>query len=111
MDDRDLRWLWAAYRLGGMPDAPPGLTETNLWPTLIRTIEGVRPGVKGTALMANIPGKGRVPVGWLLAWPRSLNLPKVVEMHAIWAPWASARNRLEACVSSGRLPRLYCGVA
>lgn len=91
-----MRYAGAAYVAGGFPAMPRGLNPREFWPTLTRHLAARRPGCRVTVLTAKVDGAEGVPIAWLLCWPHALGGPRSLEVHAAWAPWATARMRLEA---------------
>lgn len=96
MRAEDIRYAYAAYRGGAFPRLPRDLSAADFWPTVQRVLAS-RPGAGLTTLTAQVPERGEIPVGWLIGWP--FGGARVVDMHATWAPWATARMRLEASLA------------
>ena len=91
--DDDMRWVWAAYRKGGLASiAPDGLTQQDLkqWMAdhVSRTSETL-------ALFARMPGDREGVVGLAPVYANGVR----AEPHFLWFPWASTRNRLESAVN------------
>lgn len=87
MEDEDIRWLYAAYKLGGFKGLPKDMTGAQF-------DEVVR---KFLAMFSDaflVYGKaGGKPTG-VVTIERGWNLS--VETHAEWFPWASHREIVEA---------------
>ncbi|HEX9472506.1 MAG TPA: hypothetical protein VF957_23520 [Bradyrhizobium sp.] len=98
MVTEDLRYLWAAYRAGAIKGLPPGIETKEFWPIFTQGIELIRPGAGVTTLLARTD-RGVIPVGWLIGWRYALSSGRAIEVEAMWAPWATPRNKLEAVVA------------
>jgi hypothetical protein len=97
LEDADLKFVWAAYRLGALTSLAPVFE---------------RPGMKSQEfaevfvdhLLANFTDawiaeaetlEGFKPAGLIIVWTRG----RVIEIgDMVWFPWASARNTLESVV-------------
>lgn len=76
-----------------------GIKAEEFWPELKRAVEHGRPGAGVTTLLAKMPGRGEIPVGWLIGWAHILGSARTLELRASWAPWATPRIKIESVVS------------
>ena len=93
-----MRWLWAAYRKGALPELPPELSQDDFHNAVLEKLLGERPSRGAWLLWApawneglGMKGEGR-PIGFMIAYSAGAAL----EPHVLWFPWSSPRNRLEA---------------
>lgn len=94
----DIRYLWAAYRQGGLKGMPPNVEAKDLFPLFKQGIDIIKPGGGITTLLARNNGE-TIPVGWLIGWKYALTIGPAIDMEAVWAPWATPRNKLETLVT------------
>lgn len=85
MTDGDMKYLYAAYKMGGFIGVEPGLSAPDF---VVALVNGTI-----TATDVAIIEKEK-PVGVVIVAPyQNLN-----EVHAEWFPWATPRNILEGAV-------------
>ena len=93
----DLRWLWAAYRMGVWPEH---LLRAGIEPGEFRDeIEHLLIQVPIFEVLVGPTSKGHAPVGLALG----LKSEHRIQPEFLWFPWASARNRLELGIAFFRL--------
>ncbi len=90
LQDMDMKWLWAAYKLGAFTEIPKGLSVED-FKTLVF---GERDLVDTLDVVIARTPRGDIPVGLMTAkidnlgfWP-----------SADWFPWASPRNKIEGVI-------------
>src|SRR3990167_6087678 len=83
----DLKWLWAAYRKGGLPHLPEDLGQDDFrqW-----TLDEIAKW--DGAFLLEVPYEtGRRAVGVLFCRAKG----RVLEPHTVWFPWVTGRQKLE----------------
>lgn len=91
----DIKYLWAAYKSGGLPDIEPGKSPDEFRETIERGI--VERCHAAWTLFADTK-RGFIPVGIVLAaW--APNAPYLIVTGISWMPWATRRNIVECTVA------------
>lgn len=88
LEDRDWRWLYAAYKKGGFKETPEDLTPDEF---IFHSLEAFD-GIDRIYLAVGKTRKGEIPVGV----SRVNENAHLLEVHAEWFPWASDRNIMES---------------
>lgn len=101
IEEEDIRWAWAAYRLGALKDmsgpfAKDGMTATE-FEAEFRALVPIR--YHGAWTLFADTKRGNVPVGMVFAFLSHAELsPFMIVGDIAWFPWASTRNKIEAAV-------------
>jgi hypothetical protein len=99
IEAEDVRYLYAAYKQGGLASMGEGFAGGNMGADEFKTAfhASVMSGCHAAWVLFAPTRKGSIPVGIVLAeFARSQTSMDV--LIAIWLPWASNRNILEAAV-------------
>lgn len=90
----DLRWLWAAYKMGDFDDGIiEGIDQADFAETMTELLSRY---TWGSIAMAKIPGKEElVPVGLFVVEGEG----RIVMPHVRWFSWAKPRVRLAGAAS------------
>lgn len=90
-EEDDMKWLWAAYKLGALENFPKNKT--------IEEFKGVVFGQLDFVHVVDIvvakTERGSIPVGVITADIDSLGLWPATD----WFPWASPRNKIEGVIA------------
>ena len=89
VEERDARWLYAAYKKGTFKEIERDLTPQEF---IDRFIDNTRLADK-IYIVVGKTKRGEIPVGVVLLLEKN-----AVDLHAEWLPWASDRNILESSV-------------
>lgn len=93
LGEADKPFIWAAYIKGTFPDIAKDLTAEGLWEELSGRFEGASEFHVLSAPVAE--RKGLVdPVGMVITLTKGFK----TYPQALWFPWATKRNKLEATV-------------
>lgn len=95
IEDADVRYAWASYKLGKFPIIADGLGAAEFKPTFERMVLSDYPA---TWVVSAETAKGFMPVGIVFASFAPLNAYLII-MGISWFPWASDRNKLEGVVA------------
>lgn len=90
----DMRWLWAAYKLGAFRElTDSGLSQDGFMELFAEILEEAE-----FDWMLESRGKeGPRPVGFILGTPMAAG--RGIEPFVFWFPWATTRNQLEAAAA------------
>ena len=89
VEERDARWLYAAYKKGSFKEIERDLTPQEF---IDRFIDNTQIADKIYIPVAQTK-RGEIPVGVVLLLEKN-----AIDLHAEWLPWASDRNILESSV-------------
>lgn len=96
INNGDLPWLWAAYRKGSFDDVlPKDLDREEFIAGLLEVLERFNHEWILDAPNDASSSEKPVPVGLIAAQGGG----RIIEPHAVWFPWASDRNKLEAMLA------------
>lgn len=88
----DLKWFYAGYRMGAFGDE----IEEGLAPDEFAEVIEARAGMVDQVFSLFAPGhREGQPSGLVTA---AIDSQANIHVHAIWMPWASPRNKLEAAL-------------
>lgn len=96
-DGDDLKYVYAAHRLGGTPLETLTSTDPESFAEEFAEHVAVRYH-RAYTMIATPPGKENMPVGIVFTILPFYEKPVMWIGDFIWFPWASSRNRLEATV-------------
>lgn len=90
----DMRWLWAAYKMGAFRE----MTDTGLsQDAFMEVIMGALEDAEFDWMLEARGVEGPRPVGFILANPVAAG--RGIEPFVFWFPWATTRNQLEGAAA------------
>lgn len=90
LQDDDMKWLWAAYKLGTFEAIPKGLRVDEFKATVFGQLDFI----DALDVVIAKTERGKIPVGLMTARVDDLGLWP----SADWFPWASPRNKIEGVI-------------
>ena len=100
MEPNDIKFLWAAYKKGGLAEMDPALSDGSMSADEFRTAFDVIAArySEGWTIIAETPRNGVRPVGAVFGALAPL-VGYVIVAGIAWFPWASRRNVVEGTIA------------
>lgn len=94
LKDSDVKYIWAAYKMGGMPEdvLPQGLSKEQFMECVVDFVGAVS---NIYILRGSNKGVSDMPI----ALVASLIIGQRMEPHVTWFPWATSRNKVETSIN------------
>lgn len=97
IEDEDVRYAFAAYKIGGLSVFPDGLSRDEFKTEFVTLILS---RYDAAWVLFAETRKGFIPAGLALGfWPHAAVSHFLIFNNFVWFPWATPRNRIESAVN------------